>query len=90
MKAHIIFVLPGALFILLEVNVLKGYTVGDYTAIMALVFKYYHSKCIILLYSPKNVHIGIYIATYEIAKATAFDINVSNLLINVLISQANQ
>ncbi|XP_021933555.1 probable glutamate receptor [Zootermopsis nevadensis] len=57
MRLHVLFVLPGAFLILLEVNVLNGYTVVDYTGIVALVFKYYHSKCIILLYSPTNVYI---------------------------------
>lgn len=64
MRVHVLFVLPGAFLILLEVNVLNGYTVVDYTGIVALVFKYYHSKCIILLYSPTNVYIGKHVATF--------------------------
>jgi hypothetical protein len=64
MRVYALLVLQGALLILLEVNVLKGYAVVDYTGIVALVFKYYHSKCIILLHSPTDVRIGIYTAKY--------------------------
>jgi hypothetical protein len=64
MKAYALLVLSGALLMLLEVTVLKGYTVVDYTGIVPLVFKYYHSKCIILLYSSANVYIGIYVSTF--------------------------
>jgi hypothetical protein len=58
MKTYAFLVVTGSLLMLLEVNVLNGYTVGDYTGIIALVFKYYHSKCIILLHQPSNLHTG--------------------------------
>jgi hypothetical protein len=58
MKTYTLLVLTGSLFILLEVNVLNGYTVVDYAGVIALIFKYHHSKCIIILYSPTNLYTG--------------------------------
>jgi hypothetical protein len=59
MKAYTLLVLTGSLLMLLEVNVLNGFIVVDYAGVIALVFKYYNSKCIILLHLPTNVYTGI-------------------------------
>jgi hypothetical protein len=43
---------------LLEVDMLNGFTVVDYAPVIPLVFKYYHSKCIIILHLPTNIYAG--------------------------------
>jgi glutathione peroxidase-family protein len=58
MKTYTLLVLIGSVLILLEVDMVNGFTVVDYAGVIALVFKYYHSKCIIILHLPANLYAG--------------------------------
>jgi hypothetical protein len=58
MKTYALLVVTGSLLMLLEVNMLNGYTVVDYARIITLVFKHYHPRCIVLLHPPTNLHTG--------------------------------
>jgi hypothetical protein len=58
MKTYALLVLIWSLLILLEVDVLNGFTVVEYAGVIALVFKYYYSKCIIILHLPTNLYAG--------------------------------
>lgn len=59
MKTYALIMLIWSLLILLEVDVLNGFTVVDYAGVIALIFKYYHSKCIIILHLPTDLYAGI-------------------------------
>jgi hypothetical protein len=58
MKTYTLLVLIGSLLMLLEVDMLNGFTVVDYAGVIPLLFNYYHSKRIIILHLRTNLCAG--------------------------------